>query len=197
MQYLRNGRAAQSSTISLEMKTPFSTPRRKLLQVNRELGVKGIGNQQDTTRFIYDEVTNAGTFGRFFEDFNKTIFQCNLDTNKLDSMESMVVNEIIIKGGGGDEFTGAALLNVYIGNDQRVKNYNIQIEATQGFQSFPISSGNNAGFVSLPMLTSIVIPPQVQFYATLELSGTAGDFASGVQLGFKGYGKIFKPQASF
>ena len=177
----------------------FKTPRAKLNQVNNALGVKAIASQQDTTRVVYDTVSGAAvTFGQYFFNFaGKTSFQTNLDSNKLDSEESMVINELIFKEAGvTDVFATPTNLNVYVGDDVVVKDFNLQYAATPGFQEFPISSNNSSTLVSLPMITSIVIPPQVSFRVTLELSSGKFFGANGVKLAMKGFGKIFKPNVS-
>jgi len=176
----------------------FTTPRAKLNSVNKALGVRQISQQQDTTRAVYDTISGAAlTFGQFYQNFaGKTAFQTNLDSNKLDSEESMVINEMIFSAAAGTPFATATNLNVYVGDDCVVKDFNLQYAATDGFQEFPISSNNSGSLVSLPMLTSIVIPPQVSFKVTLELSEGAVYGADGIKLVMKGFGKIFKPNVS-
>jgi hypothetical protein len=173
----------------------FTTPRAKLNQVNNTLGVNNIASQQDTTRVIYDTVDAATTFGQFFTNFaGKTAFDCNIVSNKLDSEESMVINEMIFKATEGI-FAVPTNLNVYVGDNTVIKDFNLMYAATDGFQEFPISSNNSSTLVSLPMLTSIVIPPQVTFKVTLETS-FGQDFDEGVKIALKGFGKIFKPNVS-
>jgi len=69
----------------------------KLNYVDAKLGAPTSGQQ--TTRYIYDSVLPGagGTNVTFFQNFaGKTQFQTNLTTNKLDSMESMVIKSIYI-----------------------------------------------------------------------------------------------------
>jgi hypothetical protein len=76
----------------------------KLNYVDAKLG--GPTGGQQTTRYIYDSVTpGAGnTNVTFFQNFaGKTQFQTNLNTNKLDSMESMVIKSIFIAVDPGTE----------------------------------------------------------------------------------------------
>lgn len=177
----------------------FNTPRAKLSAVNQKLGAGAIKSQQDTCRVIYDTVSGAGlSFGQFFNNFaGKNAFQTNLSSNKLDSLESMVINEIIFASTTGNQFSRATMLNIYIGDDCVVKDFNLQYAASPSWKEFPINDRNSAIFVSVPMLTSIVIPPQVTFKATLELSGGAVYGAAGIKMAMKGFGKIFKPNTSF
>ena len=172
-----------------------SVPRAKLNQVNARLGNPKIARQQDTTRVIFDTVTNASSLARFFTDFNKTQFQCNLDTNKLDSQESMVINEILISDIGGDVIReNNNKLNIFIGDQQVVKDFNCTFDANAAFQHFPIKPNTGGSLVSIPLLTSIVIPPQAAILVTLELE--TATFADGVRLALKGFGKIFKPNTN-
>jgi hypothetical protein len=69
----------------------------KLNYVDAKLGAPTSGQQ--TTRYIYDSVLPGagGTNVTFFQNFaGKTQFQTNLTTNKLDSMESMVIKSIYL-----------------------------------------------------------------------------------------------------
>ena len=172
-----------------------SVPRAKLNQVNARLGNPKIARQQDTTRVIFDTVTNASSLARFFTDFNKTQFQCNLDTNKLDSMESMVINEVLLFDIAGDVLeANNSKLNIFIGDQQVIKDFNCIYDGSAAFQHFPLKPDTGATLTSIPLLTSIVIPPQAAILATLELE--TGTFAGGVKLALKGFGKIFKPITS-
>jgi hypothetical protein len=47
------------------------------------------------------------------------------------------------------------------------------------------------------LLTDIVIPPQVNFKATLELAENTAVIDTQITLGLKGYGKIFSAGMSF
>jgi hypothetical protein len=47
------------------------------------------------------------------------------------------------------------------------------------------------------LLTDIVIPPQVNFKATLELAENTAVVDTSITLGLKGYGKIFSAGMSF
>jgi len=177
----------------------FNTPRAKLGAVNQKIGSGAVKSQQDTCRVIYDTVAGAGlSYGQFFNNFaGKNAFQTNLNSNKLDSMESMVINEIIFASAAGNQFSRATSLNIYIGDDCVVKDFNLQYAASTSWKEFPINDQNTSLIVSVPMLTSIVIPPQITFKATLELSGGATFGAAGIKMAMKGFGKIFKPNTSF
>jgi antitoxin component of MazEF toxin-antitoxin module len=178
----------------------------KLAYVDSKLGVSLPGQQ--TTRVIYDSV-NAVAGQGFFEFFTnfagKTEFQTNLTTNKLDSAESMVIKSIQLIGNFAGSPTPASLinhlnLNVVVGNQVVIKDFDPSFNATNRGLSFDrlhsgFSSTNN---VELRLLTDIVIPPQVNFKATLQLSDAVNVAVNDdITIVFKGYGRIFSAGASF
>jgi len=173
----------------------------KLNMVNAKLGATMPGQQ--TTRYIYDSVTSAAgqsTFN-FFQTFaGKTDLQSNLTTNKLDSSESMVIKSIFLSGNITPNFVGHSNLNITVGNQVVLKDFNLAFNATNRGVSYDRlhSSLNAASLVEVRLLTDIVIPPQVNFKATLELAeGSAVLEGENITLGFKGYGTIFSAGSTF
>jgi len=176
----------------------------KLNYVDAKLGAPTSGQQ--TTRYIYDTVLPGagGTNVTFFQNFaGKTQFQTNLTTNKLDSMESMVIKSIYIAffpGTAGTlDLSGHMNLNIYVGNQCVLKDFDPSFNATNRGVSFDrLHSGyNNAVRLEVRLLTDIVIPPQVNFKATLELAENTAVADTSITLGLKGYGKIFSAGMSF
>ena len=176
----------------------------KLNYVDAKLGAPTSGQQ--TTRYIYDSVAPGvgGTNVTFFQNFaGKTQFQTNLTTNKLDSMESMVIKSIYICCNAGTEgaltLTGHLNLNIYVGNQCVLKDFDPSFNASNRGLAFDrLHSGFNAGSVlEVRLLTDIVIPPQVNFKATLELAENTAVADTSITLGLKGYGKIFSAGMSF
>ena len=176
----------------------------KLNYVDAKLGAPTSGQQ--TTRYIYDSVLPGagGTNITFFQNFaGKSQFQTNLTTNKLDSMESMVIKSIYIAffpGTAGTlDLSGHMNLNIYVGNQCVLKDFDPSFNATNRGVSFDrLHSGyNNAVRLEVRLLTDIVIPPQVNFKATLELAENTAVADTSITLGLKGYGKIFSAGMSF
>lgn len=178
----------------------------KLAYVDAKLGV-GLPGQQ-TTRVIYDSInaTAGQGFFEFFTNFaGKTEFQTNLTTNKLDSAESMVIKSIMLISNFAGTPTAASLanhlnLNIQVGNQTVIKDFDPSFNATSRGLAFDrLHSGlNDARFVELRLLTDIVIPPQVNFKATLQLSDAVNVAANDdVTIVLKGYGRIFSAGASF
>jgi len=178
----------------------------KLAYVDSKLGVSLPGQQ--TTRVIYDSV-NAVAGQGFFEFFTnfagKTEFQTNLTTNKLDSAESMVIKSIQLIGNFAGSPTPASLanhlnLNITVGNQVVVKDFDPSFNATNRGLSFDrLHSGFSiASNLELRLLTDIVIPPQVNFKATLQLSDAVNiALNDDVTIILKGYGRIFSAGNSF
>ena len=173
----------------------------KLNMVNAKLGATMPGQQ--TTRYIYDSITTAAgqSFYSFFQTFaGKTDLQSNLTTNKLDSSESMVIKSIYVGGDITSTLAGHSNLNITVGNQVVLKDFNLAFNAgNRGVSYDRLHSGfNNDSILEIRLLTDIVIPPQVNFKATLELAEGAAVLADeNITLGFKGYGTIFSAGSTF
>jgi len=172
----------------------------KLNMVNAKLGATMPGQQ--TTRYIYDSITTVAgqTTFNFFQTFaGKTDLQTNLTTNKLDSSESMVIKSIFVSGNITPLFTGHSNLNITVGNQVVLKDFNIAFNSSNRGVSFDrLHSGvNSSAKVEVRLLTDIVIPPQVNFKATLELAENTTLVDENITLGFKGYGTIFSAGSTF
>ena len=173
----------------------------KLAYVDSKLGVSLPGQQ--TTRVIYDSVNAAAgqQFYEFFTNFaGKTEFQTNLTTNKLDSAESMVIKSIqIIMNSATSNLNDHLNLNITVGNQVVVKDFDPSFNATSRGLAFDrLHSGfNSATNLELRLLTDIVIPPQVNFKATLQLSNALVALNDDITIIFKGYGRIFSAGNSF
>ena len=180
----------------------MSTSSKKLAAVNAALGNFNITKQQDTTRVIYDRVSAGNGIGVFFQNFaGKTQWDTNLNKNFLDTEESLVINEVIIYGAGEETviLNSPCLLNVTIGNQKVIKDFGIQFDGAPGLQHYPVNQSNGSAdrnIVSIPLITSIVIPPQVVFGATLQFARQQDFELVPIKLGFKGYAKIFNPGMS-
>ena len=173
----------------------------KLSYVDAKLGV-GLPGQQ-TTRVIYDSINAAAgqQFYEFFTNFaGKNEFQTNLTTNKLDSAESMVIKSIqIIMGSSTSNLSDHLNLNVTVGNQVVLKDFDPSFNATNRGLAFDrLHSGLNANQnVEVRLLTDIVIPPQVNFKATLQISNALVALNDDITIVFKGYGRIFSAGNSF
>lgn len=184
----------------------MSTQYSKLAFVDSKLGAPSGG--QDTTRYIYDSINAAAgqQFYEFFTNFaGKTEFQTNLTTNKLDSAESMVIKSIYLVVNdtiAGAYLTAHSLLNITVGNQVVLKDFDISFNAgTRGLE-FDRLHGSATAFgenliCEIRLLTDIVIPPQVNFKATLQLASAAVAVNDDITIGLKGYGKLFSAGNTF
>ena len=173
----------------------------KVAYVDSKLGVSLPGQQ--TTRVIYDSVntTLGQTFFEFFTNFaGKDQFQTNLQTNKLDAAESMVIKSIqIIVSSAAGNLADHLNLNITVGNQVVLKDFDPSFNATSRGLAFDrLHSGlNNDQNLEVRLLTDIVIPPQVNFRATLQTSNTSFIAGDDVTIILKGYGRIFSAGNSF
>jgi hypothetical protein len=175
----------------------------KLAYVDSKLGVSLPGQQ--TTRVIYDSVNVAAgqTFFEFFTNFaGKNEFQTNLNTNKLDAAEAMVIKSIQILMGTASVTANLAdhlNLNITVGNQVILKDFDPSFNATNRGLSFDrLHSGFNSDTnLEVRLLTEIVIPPQVNFKATLTTSNNTLLVNDDVTIVLKGYGRIFSAGNSF
>jgi hypothetical protein len=91
-------------------------------------------------------------------------------------------------------------LNITVGNQVVVKDFDPSFNATNRGLSFDrLHSGlNSSGNLEFRLLTDIVIPPQVNFKATLQLSDAVNIAVNDdITIVLKGYGRIFSAGASF
>jgi hypothetical protein len=173
----------------------------KLGYVDAKLGAPTSGQQTTRTLFDTNSATAGQTYFEFFKNFaGKTLLETNLTTNKLDSMESMVIKSVFLNTENTESvYADHALLNIYVGNQNVIKDMDISFNSEPRGLAFDRihSAVASDRRVEIRFLTDIVIPPQVNFYATLQLSNTGLDTGQKVLLEFRGYGKIFSAGMSF
>jgi hypothetical protein len=173
----------------------------KVAYVDSKLGVSLPGQQ--TTRVIYDSVnaTAGQQFFQFFTNFaGKTEFQSNLTTNKLDSGESMVIKSVqIIMNSATSNLADHLNLNITVGNQVVLKDFDPSFNCSSRGLSFDrLHSGFNSTVnLEVRLLTEIVIPPQVNFKAELQISNALLALNDDVTIVLKGYGRIFSAGNSF
>jgi hypothetical protein len=111
----------------------------------------------------------------------------------------MVIKSIYLAGDLTQGFSGHSNLNITVGNQVVLKDFNIAFNATNRGVSFDrLHSGfSTAARLEVRLLTDIVIPPQVNFKATLELAEGGTLVGESITLGFKGYGTIFSAGSTF
>jgi hypothetical protein len=200
----------------------------KFLQANRVLGAQ-MDAQQGTTRIIYDTLPNSGTnVGTSLDYFSQVSGKSslliggqpatNLTDNRFEPGEGMVVKEIgfvnmyVVETPGSvnvldTSVFGLSLLNFYIGNNRVLKDLPLLVgQTTTAVNNIntitsQTQNTNNARFLSIRLMTNIVIPPQIQFYANLRLpfggANLAGAGIGPLRMYVKGYGKLFNPRNNY
>lgn len=200
----------------------------KFLQANRALGAQ-MDQMQGTTRIIYDTVnvptgTNV-TFDFFSEVSGRsgTLIDnqpvTNVADNRFEPGEGMVVKEILFfntntvtaDGTTPVQFDasiiGLGTLNFFIGNNRVLKDLPLLV----GQSSTSINNINQVStagtndtdkrILGFRLFTNIVIPPQIQYYATLRLPFGGGAGAdqglANMRMYIKGYGKLFNPRNNY
>jgi hypothetical protein len=194
----------------------------KLKYVDNKLGAPTGGQQ--TTRVLWHTIVNPGTQNelQFFNSFQGlTPGQTNLNQNKLDSSESMVIKTLwfaqLASDGTLQEFgqggqNGGYVCDITVGNQKVVKSLPLQFNSGIGEPFDRIHGMNNgvtvdgtvtasasrqtASPIEVRLLTNIVIPPQVEFTVTVRSTGS--NFGNGsVVCALSGYGTIFSAGSSF
>ncbi len=173
----------------------------KLNSVNSRLGATMPGQQ--TTRYIFDTVTAVvnQTSYDFYQTFSgKSAIESNLNVNKLDSSESMVIKSIFIATNSATvDLLGHMNLNITVGNQVVLKDFNPAFSTGGRGTAFARihSTTTDGKALEIRLLTDIVIPPQVNFKAELQLAENTAAAGDKVRFGLKGYGVIFSAGSTF
>lgn len=194
--------------------TPFAAQQQqvnKFLQATFNLGAQ-MDQDQGTTRVIYDTTGTASGLLQydFFDQVTaKNYPATNLDQNRFQPGEGMVIKEIsfvdlnaVLNFAGQGSF---AILNFFIGNNRVIKDLPLTAFSTIAAinpLNFPVTGLGPGGpeigtFIRLR--TNLVIPPQIQFKATLRLPAAAGTELApvNIKMSVKGYGKLFNPGQNY
>lgn len=191
--------------------TPYAAQQQqvnKFLEATRRLGAQ-MDQDQGTTRVIYDTTgsTSLLTTADFFDQVtSKTYPATNLDQNRFQPGEGMVIKEIgFVDLLGQINFQGQssfAVMDFFVGNNRVIKDLPLTafstIAALNPLNKVP-DAGQQAIGTYLRLRTNIVIPPQIQFKATLRLIAPSGTAQSpvNIKMSIKGYGKLFNPGQNY
>lgn len=189
------------------------TPQMKNIAVNDKFGNSGIKKQQGSTVIKYDTLPLDGrTEFRFFEESNQRNFPLSntgADGNKLGVGNSMVVERAYLTVGTyeastnrwltldqTDITTNVALLTSEFGfviaNSQVIKN----IPVLSWIADFNKAAENNLNS-NYEFDTQIIIPPLLEFVATLRTQGYTAVTNTYVRLTIEGSGAIIAPKTTF
>ena len=181
----------------------------QIVGVNQRLGNSAVPNMQGTTRVIFDTIAQTGAA----TDFTLTYFQnvsgrqypaCNLSSNRFEVGESLAIQGFaifqrttaLIATRSFSLFAGitTGVLNFYIGNQRVVKDLEIA-----GYSRFQIGESISESIqpTVFRMETPIIIPPQVEFYATLRIGATATQDGESFTLAAFGTGTLLNTKSNF
>jgi hypothetical protein len=169
---------------------------------------------QGTTRAIFDTASGQSNNFTFFQNVQTRPYPfSNISQNRFEVGESLAIESIalILFEAGYPEpgdpilnflFGGQCnpLLNLYIGNQRVIKDLDLSYSNTTLGQTNtannPINGDSQTAVFRLE--TPIVIPPQIEFYATLQFSTPVGpDEGTGIALILQGTGTLLNPKSNF
>ena len=191
------------------------TPQMKNIAVNDRFGNSGIKKQQGSTVIKYDTLPlNGSTQLRFFEQSSQRNFPLSntgTDGNKLGVGSSMVVERIYLSivqyDASGNDLNSIApcdltttrgiLINngefgFEIANSLVIKNVPV-LSFTPEFNKNAENEKNN----SFDFDTQIIIPPLLEFVATLRLPNYTAFDGYYLRLTIEGSGAIIAPKTTF
>lgn len=188
------------------------SPQAKNINVNDKFGNKGIKNQQGSTIVLYDtlEIDGRNEY-RFFEGSSARTFpftNCSSEGNKLGVGNSMVVERAYFSI---VSYVEGALANVeqlsLAGTLPGIllSEFGFAIANSDVIKKLPILSwlpefnknAENELSTSFDFDTQIVIPPLLEFVATLRLPRGVNIDGSFLRLTIEGSGAIIAPRTTF
>jgi len=189
------------------------TPQMKAVAVNDKFGNSGIKKQQGSTVIKYDTLPFDGrTEFRFFEESNQRNFPLSntgADGNKLGVGNSMVIERVYLTVGTYNPTT-----NAWLTFDATDISSNVAILASE----FGFTLANSQVLKNIPVLswipnfnknaenqlnsnyefdTQIVIPPLLEFVATLRMQKYTAVSETYIRLTIEGAGAIIAPKTTF
>ena len=200
------------------METGFVTPQRKTIGVNDKFGNRGIKKQQGSTVIKYDTLLLDGSTNlRFFDQSSQRNFPLSntgTDGNKLGVGNSMVVERAYFTYCKRDRTTGAltSLAPLALGVNTFIDTilngeFNFEIANATVIKQLPILSfmpefnkvAENSLNTNYEFDTQIVIPPLLEYVATLRLPNYTADPEAPIylRLTIEGAGAIIAPKATF
>ena len=187
----------------------------QIVGVNQRLGNTAVPNMQGTTRAIYDSQIMAASTNQtltFFQGVSGRLYPfANVNNNRFEVGESLAITSIAFCASEPDASldsladelyenlsTGATnthtvLLNLYIGNQRVIKDFDLN------YSRFGIGEAYNAARQKnvIHLETPIVIPPQIEYYATVSITGSAATLGRRFFLILSGQGTLLNTKSTF
>lgn len=182
----------------------------QIVSVNQRLGNTAVPNMQGTTRMIFDTIDNTSTgtdltLQYFSGVSSRTYPKTNISSNRFEVGESLAIQGFSVftyatatpnlaTGLSAQTLFRAGILNFYIGNQRVVKDLEIISYSRFGIGE-AISVDTEAGVFRLE--TPIVIPPQVEYYATLRAGLSSAINGFSIVLTAFGTGTLLNTKSTF
>jgi hypothetical protein len=188
----------------------------QIVGVNQRLGNTAVPNMQGTTRSIFDTRGQAGTGDQTLTFFNGVSSRAyplsNINNNRFEVGESLAITQIsvlarvtAITNAANTLFTNlnnnlatttySLILNLFIGNQRVLKDLDLNYGRVNLGESLTASAP--AAF-NVKLETPIVIPPQIEFYATLrQSSSSSGAILNSTILVLSGQGTLLNTKSTF
>jgi len=182
----------------------------QIVGVNQRLGNTAVPNMQGTTRVIFDtnQLTTTAT------DQSLTFFNgvasrpyplSNISNNRFEVGESLAIQGFtfftyttatptLATSLLAETTITGAILNFYIGNQRVCKDLEIGVYSKFGIGESVSQSVENLIF---RLETPIVIPPQIEFSASLRFSTSASFFGKSAVLAAFGTGTLLNTKSNF
>lgn len=190
------------------------TPQRKAIGINDKFGNSGIKKQQGSTVIKYDTLPLDGsTELRFFQGSANRLFPLSntgSDGNKLGVGNSMVVERAYLSVVTYDTETGdfesiAAVTLLASIPQVLLAEFGFSIANTEVIKNVPILSwlpqfnkiAENQVNTNFEFDTQVVVPPLLEYIATLRLPKYTADKNLALRLTIEGTGAIISPRATF
>ena len=185
----------------------------QIVGVNQRLGNTAVPNMQGTTRLIYDSQTTGVTTDTtltFFQNVSSRTFpNTNLNNNRFEVGESLAIQGLsffysVTPSALNDSirdssniatanYTNTVLFNLFIGNQRVIKDLELQYARFALGEAYDNSRSTN----TLRFETPIVIPPQIEFYATIKLTSSANTASQRMYLALFGQGTLLNTKSTF
>lgn len=182
----------------------------QIVGVNERLGNYAVPNMQGTTRLIFDTIAVTGaatdqTLTYFSGVQSRPYPLSNISYNRFEVGESLAIQGFSIQtyaaaptiGStifGSLQATNAAILNFYVGNQRIIKDLEIGRYGELGIGEI-IDQSNVA--TNFKLETPIVIPPQIEFYATIRFGWTTTQNGNRYVLSAYGQGTLLNTKETF
>jgi hypothetical protein len=186
----------------------------QIVGVNDRLGNPAVANMQGTTRAIFDTASGVSNNFTFFQNVQTRPYPfSNISQNRFEVGESLAIESIALTcffeegyptaSGGMYSYLFAGqvnpILNLYIGNQRVIKDLDLSYATTTlGQTNCGTNEGQDLTTCVFRLETPIVIPPQIEFYATLQFSAPVGvDELASLALILQGTGTLLNPKSNF